>query len=235
MTDAPLTFESDGRVARLTFNRPEHDNLINDEMMQGLGDHLTQARGTTDILVVQARGEHFTIGRDRGDKASGMTREQSLALAMDVNGAVADFDGLIVTAVRGRAMGFGSGLVVQSDIVAGTETSTYGFDEVVHGFPPMIVMSYLGRYVLPRHAFELVVTGREISAREALSFGIVNRVVADEALEDAVDELVDSLSALDLSAAKRAKRYLREIEAVEIADRRAYALRAQLDWFERGV
>jgi enoyl-CoA hydratase/carnithine racemase len=234
MTQAPLTLEADGRVARLTFNRPEHENLINDEMMRALRDRVTEARGEVDILVVQARGEHFTIGRDRGDTTSGLTRQQSLALAMDVNQAVADFDGLIVTAVRGRAMGFGSGLAVQSDIVVASDTSTYGFNEIVHGFPPMIVMSYLGRYVLPRHAFELVVTGREISAPEALSIGIVNRVVDDGALQGAVDELVGSLSALNLSAAKRAKRYLREIQDVGAADRRDYALRAQLDWFERG-
>jgi enoyl-CoA hydratase/carnithine racemase len=99
----------------------------------------------------------------------------------------------------------------------------------------MIVMSYLGRYVLPKHAFELVVTGREIGAPEALSMGIVNRVVADDALEDEVDGLVGSLSGLNLAAAKRAKRYLREIEDVAVADRRGYALRAQLDWFERGT
>jgi enoyl-CoA hydratase/carnithine racemase len=212
-------------------DRPEHDNLITGEMMKLLRDHLRAVKSAVDVLVIQSSGNNFTRGRDQHDR-SGLSRKESLGLAVDVNRALVEIEGLVVAAVRGYALGFGSGLVVQSDLVVASESSVFGFDEMAHGFPPMIVMSYLGRYLLPRHVLELVVTHRELTAPEAAAIGMVNRVVGDDALDDSVAALVSQLSKLNVAAAKRAKRYLREIEGVALENRFEYALGAQLEWFE---
>jgi enoyl-CoA hydratase/carnithine racemase len=101
---------------------------------------------------------------------------------------------------------------------------------MAHGFPPMIVMSYLGRYLLPKHALDLIITHREISADEAARLGIVTHVVRNAELEDATRRLVSQLSE-NIAAVKRAKQYLREIESIEPEKRTEYALRSQLEWF----
>lgn len=220
----------DQRVGTLTLNRPEQGNLITAEMMTALRDHLRDAQGAVDILVINSAGSDFTRGRDLRDTSSGLTREESLALAMDVNGALAALDAVVIASVRGYALGFGCGLAVQSDLVIASETAVFGFDEMAHGFPPMIVMSYLGRYLLPKHALDLIITHREISAREAASLGIVTQVVPDAELQASTLELVSQVT-VNAPAAKRAKQYFREIEKVDPESRPQYALRAQLEWF----
>jgi enoyl-CoA hydratase/carnithine racemase len=220
----------DQRVSTLTLNRPEQGNLITAEMMTALRDHLRDANGAVDILVINSAGSDFTRGRDLRDTSSGLTREESLALAVDVNGALAALDAVVIASVRGYALGFGCGLAVQSDLVVASETAVFGFDEMAHGFPPMIVMSYLGCYLLPKHVLDLVITHKEISADEAASRGIVTQVVQDGELEASTQDLVSQLR-VNASAAKRAKQYLREIENVPPESRAQYALRAQLEWF----
>jgi enoyl-CoA hydratase/carnithine racemase len=225
----PISLAIDERVGTLTLNRPEHGNLITGDMMRMLRDHLRDANGVVDVLVIDSAGNDFTHGRDQRDQ-SGLSREESLALAVDVNSALAGLDAVVVAAVRGRALGFGCGLAVQSDLVVASETAVFGFDEMAHGFPPMIVMSYLGRYLLPKHALDLITTHRECSARDAAGLGIVTHVVRDAELESSTRELVSQLSA-NGPAVKRAKQYLREIENVPPEGRAEYALRAQLSWF----
>ncbi len=217
-------------VGTLTLNRPEQGNLINAEMMKLLGEHLRAANGAVDIVVITAAGNDFTHGRDQRDHKSGLSREESLALAVDVNSALGALDAVVIAVVRGHALGFGCGLAVQSDVVIASETAVFGFDEMAHGFPPMIVMSYLGRYLLPKHALDLIITHREISAGEAARLGIVTHVVRDAELEDSTRRLVTQLS-VNVAAVKRAKHYLQEIERVEPEGRPEYALRSQLEWF----
>ena len=221
----------DQRVGTLTLNRPEHGNLITSEMMKLLGDHLRDASGAVDLLVITSAGNDFTHGRDQRDQESGLSREENLGLAIGVNSALGALEAIVLAAVRGRAFGFGCGLVVQSDLVVASETAVFGFDEMAHGFPPMIVMSYLGRYLLPKQALDLIITHREISAGAAANLGIVTEVVPDDELESRTRGLVSQLSA-NAAAAKRAKQYLREIENVEPERRPEYALRSQIEWFK---
>lgn len=232
MADPHVHYEVDGRIGRLTLDRPRHGNLITTAMMETLRDTLRSARATVDVIVVGSRGPDFTLGRDRADRPAGMTPDDSLRLAIEVNQALDSFGGIIVAVVRGRALGFGSGLVVKSDIAIAGDGAVLGFDEIRHGFPPMIVMSYLGDHLLRRHVLELILTGRELAAAEGVAIGMVNRVVPDGALDAEVEALLTGLTALDAVAFKRAKRYLREIEAVAPDERAGYALREQSAWFD---
>lgn len=233
MSATAVNLVIDGRVGRLTLNRPEQGNLLTGAMMLALRDHLREAKGAVDVLQIESAGEDFTRGRDQHDNASGLSRDESLALAVDVNGALAELEAIVVASVRGRALGFGCGLAVQSDLVVASETAVFGFDEMAHGFPPMIVMSYLGRYLPPKQALDLIITHRELDVDEAARLGIVNRVVANADLEKRTRELISQLMNLNVTAVKRAKGYLREVEQIQLSDRPDYALRSQIEWFAR--
>lgn len=226
-----LNVELAGRHGRITINRPD-DNRLSDDMMVALRDALREVGSAVDYLVIQSAGRHFCLGRDRGG-AGTMSQSESLALAMDVNVALSEVPALIIAAVRGNAIGFGAGLVVQSDLAVASDDAAFGFDELAHGFPPMIVMSYLGRHLLPKHVHELIFTGRKLTAAQAADIGLVNSVVPNDDLNRTLDSLLEQLGALDGTAVRSAKRYLADIQRVDLSSRPDFALRSQLDWFAR--
>src|SRR6201999_3455291 len=109
MTDPVVTLSTDGRVARLVLDRPEFGNLITSTMMRQLADALVQA-GTSgaDILVVSATGADFSRGRDQHEVLpEGMTRDDNTRLIVAANDALAEFPGVTISSVHGRAVGFG--------------------------------------------------------------------------------------------------------------------------------
>ncbi len=226
-----LTVELAGRYGQLTLNRPD-DNRLTDDMMIALRDSLREAGRAVDYLVIQSVGRHFCLGRDRGGSST-MSQSESLALAMDVNRALSEVPALVIAAVRGNAIGFGAGLVVQCDLAVASGDAVFGFDEIEHGFPPMIVMSYLGRHLLPKHVNGLIFTGRKLTASQAAAIGLVNSVVPNHDLSHAIDGLVRQLDALDGNAIRSAKKYLADIQGVELSSRPDFALRSQIDWFAR--
>jgi enoyl-CoA hydratase/carnithine racemase len=152
-----------------------------------------------------------------------VSRAQNTRLIVEANRALAAFPGIVVTAVRGRALGFACGLAVQSDLTIAAQTATFGFDEVRTARPPRFVMAYLADYIGPKRAMDMVVTGRMLSAAEAEHFGFVSRVVADRELDAARIALVEGLLELDHDALVTCKQYPHEIRRVDPGDRDEYA------------
>lgn len=224
MADVETRIE--GRVAYVTLNRPEHQNAINSPMMQALGDAVESVRDTADCIVLRANGADFTVGRDQHEKIPGQTRRESLGLAIRVNTLFAGFEGVTIAAVRGKTYGFGTGMVMQCDFTIASDDATFGFDEIKHGFPPTIVMTYISQYVSKKVALDLLLSGRYVNAHEALSMGMLTRVVANDELEANVAGIVENLAKRPVAALKRIKSYLVEIEGVEPSKRPQYALDA---------
>ena len=93
----------------------------------------------------------------------------------------------VVCTVRGRALAGGAGLATACDIVLAHEGAEFGYPEVRVGFVPAMVMTMLRRAVGEKHAADLVLTGRIISAEEAERIGLVSRVVPAATFDDEVD------------------------------------------------
>jgi len=100
----------------------------------------------------------------------------------------------VVAAVRGRALAGGCGLATACDLVLAAESAQFGYPEVNIGFVPAMVMALLRRQVAEKRAFELLALGGVISAREALSIGLVNAVFAYSSFEDEANAFVDRLA-----------------------------------------
>jgi len=226
MTDQFVECHFDGRLASINLARPEVSNLVNTSMMRQLIAGLATACETdADVLVITASGNDFSIGRDQKEQMpEGMSRRDHLALVVEVNRLLAVFPGISVTGLRGRALGFGAGLVVQSDLCIAADTATLGFDEIRHGFAPSIVMTYLESYVGYKRALDLVVTGRTLSAVEAECFGMVSRVTSVDDLASAMEAMVAGLLERDRDAVRACKNYLHEISLIEPSRRGDYAL-----------
>ncbi|MCW2898004.1 MAG: putative enoyl-CoA hydratase/isomerase, partial [Streptosporangiaceae bacterium] len=190
-----VTLDLGGRVARLQLNRPDAANRITSTMMRNLVDCLTEAGASgADILVISAAGEDFSVGRDQHEQLpEGTTRADNTGLIVAANEALHGFPGVIVSSVRGRALGFGCGLVLQSHLSVAADTAVLGFDEIRHGLAPRFVMSYVEDYVGPKRALDLILTGRSLTAAEAERYGMVSRVVVANALAASTQSLVEDL------------------------------------------
>lgn len=234
MTEESLVaYRRDGAVAYVTLDRAEHANKVTHAMMTQLVDALTDA-ASASVIVLAADGPDFSLGRDQSERPAGITQADALGLITRVNGLLHGFAGVSVALVRGRALGFGSGVAVNCDITVATESATFGFDEINHGFPPLVVEAYLADYVPRKAALDLVLTGRRVGAEEARALGIVSRVVPDDGLDAAGAEIVAGLVAADDRALQRAKSFLAEIAEVPPAERNAYGVDELVAWRAAG-
>ncbi|MCW0213462.1 MAG: enoyl-CoA hydratase/isomerase family protein [Pseudonocardia sp.] len=232
----PVTFAITGPVARITLNRPEHANTLTYAAMQGFLTALERAHAAgTPILLLSGAGADLTVGRDKGERVPGVSRQDNLRLILAANDLLASFPGIAVTAVRGRALGFGTGLALHSDLAIAADTAVLGFDELAAGLPPLVVLTYLYRHVHPKVADDLVLTGRRLGAAEALSLGLVSRVVAEADLDAVVERTVAELAGRDPSALRLLKEFAREAksgEARPAKDFGEYAVERLVSWIE---
>ena len=140
------------------------------------------------MLVIRGNDGMFCRGRVG---AKGLTRGSDVAADLNailaVNAALDALTVPVVVAVEGEALGFGFGLTAQADYAVAAEDAVLALPEMSHGLPPLIVLSYLFRFVPYKRAFELAVSSRAISAVEAREAGVVTEVVASGAAVGAGD------------------------------------------------
>jgi enoyl-CoA hydratase/carnithine racemase len=222
-----------GRIARLTLQRPAAANAFTTQMMAQFLGAATRASSDADILVISAAGEDFTLGRDRNEPRSG-TPFEAFKLITDLNAALGAFPGIALTLVRGRAFGFGVGIVMRSDIALAADDARFALDEVKLGIPPMFIMAELLGHLPPKSALDIVLSSREFGAGEAKEMGLVSRVLPAERMQAAAEELVRELASRDPAVLRASKRYLASVRELPPAARGAYALVEQTRFAERG-
>jgi enoyl-CoA hydratase/carnithine racemase len=183
-----LRVERAAGVATLTLDRPER-NLLVPELMDALRDALLQADaddGVTAVVLAHA-GETFCGGVDIGHmRASGA---DPVAYATSMAGLLRVFPRLgtpVIAAVGGDALALGYSLVCCVDIAICTPSARLGTFEAGVGMWPMLAQVPALRRLGARHALENILTGEPFDARRAYEVGIVNRVVEQSELDDAV-------------------------------------------------
>src|SRR6185437_979589 len=174
-----IRFAAADGVGRITLARPDKKNALDREAANELGEAL--ARCSADVTVravlLDAEGADFCAGADLAalatlvDARAQAQHDDAMALG-SVFVAMRELPKPVVAAVRGRALAGGAGLATACDIVLAEDDATFGYPEVRVGFVPAMVMTMLRRSVGEKQAFDLVATGRVLSAREALDVGL---------------------------------------------------------------
>jgi enoyl-CoA hydratase/carnithine racemase len=187
--------EDHGPVRVLTLNRPEKLNALDTALTRSLSEAFTAADADRDVraVVLTGAGRGFCAGADLGEFSS-LTPEHAdavlerAALTAKLQVQARQLRVPVVAAVRGAAVGGGAGLAIGADmVVAGTDLK-FGYPELKHSIVPALVMTGLVQHLGRKLAFELVSTGRLLTAAEAFEHGLVNRVVApDEVLPAALE------------------------------------------------
>lgn len=224
-----LQFATDGRIGEIVINRPDAGNAFTGEMARQFGEIMREAAQSADVVTIRGEGADFTTGRDRHEPKSASPFDAFRQISA-ANASMAAFPGILISKVRGRAFGFGVGLVMRSDIAFASQEAQFRLDEVEHGIPPMFIMEAMGDHLAPKHALEMVLSGRQLGAEEALRIGLLSQVVAANTLDKAVDDFVALLRGRDRRVVLACKRYLRASARLPAEARSAFALIEQTEF-----
>ena len=175
------------------------------------------------VVILTGAGSDFCAGADLMalQKISTATVAENLEdtrSLMDLFLLIRKVQVPVIAAVRGSALAGGCGLALACDMVLAARSARFGFPEVKIGFVPAMVMAILRRNTSEKRAFELLTMGTEISADEATSYGLVNRVLDDEAFEDELDVFAHQFERVSSSAVSLSKRLFYQGEAMTFKD-----------------
>lgn len=242
-----IAFQVEQGIARLTLNRPERRNALDQELLTELRDAIRAAAAdkSVRVVVLAGAGKDFCSGMDlrtfgedsSGDLAKFQTEARNMAgLLLDMRRHPRP----IIAAVQGRALGGGCGIATAADIVLAAESAQFGYPEINIGFVPAIVMAILRRLVSEKRAFELIATGETISAQAALEYGMINRVFAAQTFEREVEDFVANLASKSTSALAMSKELLyrtdvMQFEAAIEAGAEVNAFARTTEDFKRGI
>jgi methylglutaconyl-CoA hydratase len=223
--DDSVLYAREGNIGRITLNRPEKRNALNDAMIAGLKSALRKVKGDKDVraLVITGSGKDFCSGADLA--ALERILQSSVEINTDDANSLMEMFLLIrqceipvIAAVRGRALAGGCGLASACDLVLASASARFGYPEVKIGFVPAMVMAFLGRNISEKRAFELITLGEDVSAAEAHQIGLVNRVFDDETFDQEVTTYVERFVKISKSAVSLTKALLYQIEGLAFRD-----------------
>ncbi|WP_054948929.1 enoyl-CoA hydratase/isomerase family protein [Numidum massiliense] len=209
-----VLYEVTAGVAYLTLNRPHVLNAFNEQMHNDLYEAFERAGSDRQVraIVLRGNGKGFSAGADLSmiDKDQLATFDHGEHLRHTYNRVLlrmAEIEQPIIAAMHGATVGAGLSLALACDFRLAAESSVFSLAFVNIGLVPDAGSSYfLPRIVGLSKALELAVTGRKIGSDEAEQIGLVNRVVADEALAGEVEAFAKKLAHMPTQAIGLMKR-----------------------------
>lgn len=211
-----IQFAIENQVASITLNRPDARNAINDDMRDELLAVLTDARTNPEIraLVLTGAGKGFCTGADLSRRGAGPTgpgaaREMMRTRSQRLIRSLWELEKPVIAAVNGVAAGLGAHLAFACDLIIAAADARFIEVFVRRG----LAVDAGGAYLLPRliglaKAKELVFFGDDLSAEEAARIGLINKVVAADALQSTAREWTERLATGPTFAIGMSKRLL---------------------------
>jgi enoyl-CoA hydratase len=227
-----LLLEKRGRVALITINRPDKLNALNIRTRQEGAQALDELREDAEVRVVVITGagdKSFVAGADIAefDGRTAVT-QRDVMTGRSLFTAVDSFPKPVIAMINGFCLGGGCELAISCDLRVASERARFGQPEIKLGIiPGGGGTQRLTRLVGESKAMEMILTGEMIDAQNALTLGLVNRVVPHEELEARTMELANVIAGMSPVALRLAK------EAVKTASRSTLdeGLRREVDLF----
>ena len=224
-----VSIEHQDRITTITINRPAKKNALTQAMYAAMADAITlyAGGGAARALVITGTGDMFTSGNDLSDFSTGGADDGVPPVARFLQ-AIKDCPKPLIAAVNGGAIGVGLTMLLHCDLVYAGESAVLSAPFVGLGLVPEAASSLLlPAAVGMAMANDIFLTGRRISAQEALDCGLVARVFPDEALAEEVRKIALQVAASSPVAMTRTKalvRYQRDkVTAQMAAEGKAFA------------
>jgi enoyl-CoA hydratase len=200
--------ERDGRVGVVLMNRPKQLNALSGELMGAVVDALEELDADPEIRAIVLGGNEraFAAGADIGELAAGTPISLYESRRIDQWDTIRELRTPLVAAVSGFCLGGGCELAMLCDVIVASESAKFGQPEINLGvLPGAGGTQRLTRAVGKAVAMDMILTGRMLSAREALGLGLVARVVAKEAWLDEAKRVAREIAAKGPIAVRLAK------------------------------
>jgi enoyl-CoA hydratase/carnithine racemase len=213
-------------VVRVTLNRPEKRNALSLSMMQELRGVLQAIgeRGDVRAVVLEGSGVAFSAGHDLSELVGRELPyyQRVFDTCTELMETIHKLPQPVIAKVRGIATAAGCQLVAACDLAVAADTARFATPGVKIGLFCSTPMVPLSRAIGRKRALEMLLTGEPISAATAMDWGLVNRVVSEPELDEAVDALAAAIgrsSPLTVAIGKEAF-----YEQIELDEHRAYDL-----------
>jgi enoyl-CoA hydratase/carnithine racemase len=224
MTDVLLT-EDIGAVRRLTMNRPDKLNALNNDLTGALLDGLLAADAAPHVnaVILTGKGRGFCVGADVTEFKDMGAGNPDVALARGalttrLHAAFVQISVPVICAVNGFAVGGGCGIAIAADMTVACESAKFGYPEIKRDAVAAVVMSNLVRHVGRKAAYELVALGEHISAEDARRLGLINRVVPDDRLQDEAMAIAGRIAGSARHAQRATKRLFHRVADMKLLD-----------------
>jgi methylglutaconyl-CoA hydratase len=218
-----------GKVARISLNRPEVHNAFNATMIRELARTFEEAQRDDSVRVVLLTGvgESFCAGADLNwmREIIDYSYEQNLKESLEVAELMHQIYTLpkpTIARINGTTIGGGNGLFSACDIAIASERAKFGLSEVKIGLVPAAISPYVIRRIGESAAHEYFLTGERFDARRALEIRLVNKVVPPEELDGKVEEVIRLLLSSGPEAIARCKELLHKVPSLTFDEAKAY-------------
>jgi len=225
-----ISAESRDGITVIRLNRPEGHNALVPPFLEGLVDHLQRAGSTNRPVVLTATGSSFCPGADL--KWLGTAKDPALAVAELVAvhhlaiSTLLEMPVPVIAAINGSVAGGGLGLALAADYRIAGQRATFTAAYFRLGLTPDGGSSaFLERTIGAARTLELLLTNRRLPAAEALAWGMVGEVVADDQLLDRAIAFANSLAAVPGYALRQSRRLLDTINMRDQLQLEAVAIR----------
>jgi enoyl-CoA hydratase/carnithine racemase len=191
-----LRVSHDGPVSRLTLSRPEKRNALSLALMRELIDALEAVPTDAQAVVVAGDGPAFSAGHDLAEMLDRDEQfyDEVFETCTVMMESIHRIPQPVIARVHGPAFAAGCQLVAACDLALAAESATFATPGVKIGLFCSTPMVPVSRAVGRKRAMEMLLTGEPISAQTAAEWGLVNRVVADDELDAAVEELLTRIT-----------------------------------------
>ena len=231
-----VRLDVDGTIATITNDNPDKHNAFDDDMDRQLFEALAELRRRPEMRAVIWRGEgrSFSSGRDVGaigaigGADAAMSHHELMRRGHRGIQQLFELDAPVLVAIQGWAIGASFQRALLCDVRVAAEGARFMLPEVGHGvIPDTGGVARLFQICGHGVAADLVLTGRPMSAEEALAHGVVSRVVPPEALDDTVREMAEKIAGAPAVTVKMARRVLAHLSEPEVRSSMAEELVAQ--------
>jgi enoyl-CoA hydratase/carnithine racemase len=223
---ATVLVRQDGPAARVTLNRPDKRNALSLELMQQLIATLRRVGGEreTRAIVLEASGPAFSAGHDLSEMIGRDVPffQRLFDVCTELMETIHRLPQPVIAKVHGTATAAGCQLVAACDLAVAADSARFATPGVKIGLFCSTPMVPLSRAIGRKRALDMLLTGRPIDAATALDWGLVNRVVPEDALDAEIDALVEAIarsSPLTVGIGKEAF-----YSQIELDEHRAYDL-----------
>lgn len=199
-----------GPVSKIIINRPNRRNALTAELLEELTDALWSLNKDDDVrvIVLKGAGKGFCAGADLESLIPGrsiMDSKKDKDSLIKTLTAMSKIGKVLISQVHGFALAGGLGLAATSDLTVMAEDTILGLPEIKRGIFAYNVMNPISRMIPRKYLLEMLFTGDNITPRQALEWGLVNRVVPVDHLEEETMHIAEKIAGYSTSTIRLGK------------------------------